>query len=58
MSPNTVTKLFDKLSGFIDREPIFVRSIYAGSLLEDFFVSAVGAVLPVSWGTEKFSCGI
>jgi hypothetical protein len=47
MSPNVLTKLYNRISDFIDREPIFVRSIYAGSLLEDFFVSAVGAVLAI-----------
>ncbi len=40
-------KIWDRISGYLDREPIFVRSIYAGSLLEDFFVSAVAAVLAI-----------
>jgi hypothetical protein len=47
MIPDAVTKLLNKLSDFVDREPIFLRSIYAGSLLEDFFVSAVGSVLAI-----------
>ena len=40
-------KIWDRISGYLDQEPIFVRSIYAGSLLEDFFVSAVAAVLAI-----------
>jgi hypothetical protein len=40
-------KIWDRIVDYLDREPVFVRSIYAGSLLEDFFVSAVAAVLGI-----------
>jgi hypothetical protein len=36
-----------KFSAFLYHQPVFVRSIYAESLLEDFFVSAVAAVLGI-----------
>ncbi len=40
-------KIWDRITGYLDREPVFVRSLDAGSLLEDFFVSAVAAVLAI-----------
>ena len=47
MKRNFFSHIFGRISDFIDREPIFIRSIFAGSLLEDFFVSAVAAVLAI-----------
>jgi hypothetical protein len=44
---NIAMKIWAKITDYLDQEPVFVRSIYAGSLLEDFFVSAVGAVLAI-----------
>jgi hypothetical protein len=37
----------DNKSGFLTRRPVFVRSVYAEDLLENFFVSAIASVLAV-----------
>jgi len=46
MIPNRVS-LLSRLKDFVASQPLFVRSVYADALLEDFFVSAVGSVLAI-----------
>lgn len=47
MTESPFSRAFSRISDFIASQPIFVRSIYAETLLEDFFVSAIGAVLAI-----------
>ena len=47
MTDSPFSKAFARISEFVASQPIFVRSVYAETLLEDFFVSAVGALLAI-----------
>ena len=44
---NGLDRASDNIQGFLTRPPVFVRSVYAETLLEDFFVSAVASVLAI-----------
>ena len=45
MAKSGLARTLDNILGFLPRPPVFVRSVYAETLLEDFFVSAVASVL-------------
>ncbi len=45
MVKNGLARALDNILGFLTRPPVFVRSVYAETLLENFFVSAVASVL-------------
>jgi hypothetical protein len=47
MSKNSLSKALDNFSRLLAGQPLFVRSIYAETLLEDFFVSAIAALLAI-----------
>ena len=47
MAKNGLGRALDNILGFLTRPPVFVRSVYAEILLEDFFVSAVASVLAI-----------
>jgi len=47
MAKNGLARALDNILGFLTRSPVFVRSAYAETLLEDFFVSAVASVLAI-----------
>jgi len=47
MAKNGLARALDSILGFLTRSPVFVRSVYAEILLEDFFVSAVASVLAI-----------
>jgi hypothetical protein len=47
MVKNGSTGALDSVLGFLIRPPVFVRNLYAETLLEDFFVSAVASVLAI-----------
>ena len=44
---NGLARALDSILGFLTRPPVFVRSIYAETLLENFFVSAAASVLAI-----------
>jgi len=47
MDKNDIAGALSNVSRFLTRPSMFVRSIYAETLLEDFFVSAVASVLAI-----------
>ncbi|MFC1926947.1 hypothetical protein ACFLWV_04280 [Chloroflexota bacterium] len=47
MAKNVLDRALDNILGFLTRLPVFVRSVYAETLLEDFFVSAVASILAI-----------
>jgi hypothetical protein len=47
MVKNGLARALDNILGFLTRPPVFVRSVYAETLLENFFVSAVASVLVI-----------
>jgi len=47
MVKRSVARVLSNISGFLARSPVFVRSISAETLLEDFFVSAVTSILAI-----------
>ncbi|MFC1956436.1 hypothetical protein ACFLWZ_08000 [Chloroflexota bacterium] len=47
MGNNGLARALDTILGFLPRPPVFARNIYAETLLEDFFVSAVASVLAI-----------
>jgi hypothetical protein len=47
MGSHRLPSVLARISLLVAQQPVFIRSIYAESLLEDFFVSAVGAVLGI-----------
>ena len=47
MVKNGLARALDGILAFMTRPPVFVRSVYAETLLEDFFVSAVASVLAI-----------
>jgi hypothetical protein len=42
-----LSRALGRFLGFLTRPPIFVRTVYADTLLEDFFVSAIASVLAI-----------
>ncbi|MBI4283965.1 MAG: hypothetical protein HY663_05805 [Chloroflexi bacterium] len=47
MAQNGFPGALGNILGFLTRQPVFVRSVYTETLLEDFFVSAVASVLAI-----------
>ncbi|MDP3954823.1 MAG: hypothetical protein Q8Q15_00480 [bacterium] len=47
MAKNGLARALDNILGFLTRPPVFVRSVYAETLFEDFFLSAVASVLAI-----------
>ena len=47
MAKKKLSMVLDRASRFVAAQPFFVRSIYAETLLEDFFVSAVAGLLAI-----------
>jgi len=44
---NGLAKALDNISAFLTLPPVFVSSVYAEALLEDFFISAVASVVGI-----------
>jgi hypothetical protein len=47
MVKRSIARVLNNISGFLVRSPVFVTSISAETLLEDFFVSAVASILAI-----------
>ncbi len=47
MAKSGLARTLGNIAGFLTRSPVFVRSVYAETLLEGFFVSAVASVLAI-----------
>ncbi|MFC1944418.1 hypothetical protein ACFLX5_02845 [Chloroflexota bacterium] len=47
MAKKGLARALGDVLGFLTRPPVFVKSVYAESLLEDFFVSAVASLLAI-----------